>query len=69
MVRLQKGARYSFKESLGVKEEIVIEKTHRMKAGKNQRSNTPRGVLKICSKLTGEHPCRSVISIKLQNKV
>ena len=23
------------------------------------------GVLKICSKLTGEHPCRSVISIKL----
>ena len=24
-------------------------------------------VLKICSKLTGEHPCRSVISIKLQN--
>ena len=24
-----------------------------------------KGVLKICSKLTGEHPCRSVISIKL----
>ena len=23
------------------------------------------GVLKICSKLTGEHPCRSAISIKL----
>ena len=23
------------------------------------------GVLKICSKFTGEHPCRSVISIKL----
>ena len=22
-----------------------------------------KGVLKICSKLTGEHPCRSVISI------
>ena len=24
-------------------------------------------VLKICSKFSGEHPCRSVISIKLQN--
>ena len=32
----------------------------------------PRGVLgkdvlKICSKFTGEHPCRSMISIKLQS--
>ena len=26
-----------------------------------------KGVLKILSKFTGEHPCRSVISIKLQN--
>ena len=25
------------------------------------------GVLKICSKFTGEHPCRNVISIKLQS--
>ena len=24
-----------------------------------------KAVLKICSKFTGEHPCRSVISIKL----
>ena len=24
-----------------------------------------KGVLKICGKFTGEHPCRSVISIKL----
>ena len=24
-------------------------------------------VLKICSKFTGKHPCRSVISIKLQS--
>ena len=24
-----------------------------------------KGFLKICSKYTGEHPCRSVISIKL----
>ena len=26
-----------------------------------------KGVLKICSKLTGEHSCRSAISIKLQS--
>ena len=26
-----------------------------------------KGVLKICTKFTGEHPCRSVISIKLQS--
>ena len=25
-----------------------------------------KGVLKICSKFTGEHPCQSVISIKLK---
>ena len=35
------------------------------------RSNRPevllvKGVLKICSKFTGEHPCRSAILIKLQ---
>ena len=27
-----------------------------------------KDVLKICSKFTGKHPCRSVISIKLQGK-
>ena len=27
-----------------------------------------KGVLEICSKFTGEHPCRSAIAIKLQNK-
>ena len=27
-----------------------------------------KGVLKICSKRTGEHPCRSAISIKLKSK-
>ena len=26
-----------------------------------------KGVLKMCSKFTGEHPCGSVISIKLQS--
>ena len=36
------------------------------------RSNPPevflgKGVLKICSKFTGEHPCRSATSIKLQS--
>ena len=27
-----------------------------------------KGVLKICSKFIGKHPCRSVISVKLQSK-
>ena len=36
------------------------------------RSSVPevslrKGVLKICCKFTGEHPCRNVISIKLQS--
>ena len=38
----------------------------------SERSNHPdvfleKGVLRICSKFTGEHPCRSAISIKLQS--
>ena len=38
----------------------------------NNRSRHPevflgKGVLKICSKFTGEHPCRSAIWIKLQS--
>ena len=38
----------------------------------NSQKQPPRGVLgkgvlKICSKLTGEHPCRSAILIKLQS--
>ena len=28
-----------------------------------------KGALKICSKFTGEHPCRSAIPIKLQSNV
>ena len=28
-----------------------------------------KGILKICSKFTGAHPCRRAISIKLQNKI
>ena len=27
-----------------------------------------KGILKICSKCAGEHPCRSAISIELQSK-
>ena len=28
-----------------------------------------KSILKICSKFTGEHPCRSAISIKLQSNL
>ena len=42
-----------------------------MKEEKNKSSHLEvfleKGVLKICSKFTGEHPCRSEISIKLQS--
>ena len=41
--------------------------------GKKNRGNRlgvflGKGILKICSKFTGGHTCRSVISIKLQSK-
>ena len=40
----------------------------------NNRSSQPRvflakAVLKICNKFTGEHPCRSAVSIKLQSNL
>ena len=28
-----------------------------------------KGVLEICNKFTGDHPCRSVISIKFQSNL
>ena len=34
-----------FKESLGTEDEIVIERAHRVKTGKNQRSTTPRTIV------------------------
>ena len=32
------------------------------------RCSLKKAVLKICSKIIGEHPCRSAISIKLQSE-
>ena len=51
---------------------IVGKYKHHPRVTGIKRSNHPelflvRGVLKICSKFTGEHPCQSVISIKLQS--
>ena len=48
-----------------------VSKVGCVRAPENDRSSPPevflgKGVLKICSKFTGEHPCRTVISIKLQ---
>ena len=34
-----------FKESLGIEEEAVIEKAHRMKTEKSNKSNTPRTIV------------------------
>ena len=53
---------------------IFVTKPEQFHAGqcykKHDGSSPPEmllgeGVLKICSKFTGEHPCRSVISMKL----
>ena len=48
----------------------MLEFNHPIKDPTCFRSSHPelflrKGVPKICSKFTGEHPCRSVISIKL----
>ena len=37
-----------------------------LSAGFYSQNQSSRGVLKICSKFTGEHPCRNVIAIKMQ---
>ena len=34
-----------FKESLGIEEELVIERTHMMKTDKNKKSNTPTTIV------------------------
>ena len=49
---------------------IFLWRAHQEKV--NFRSSHPevflgKGVLKICSRFTGEHPCRSALSIKLQS--
>ena len=49
---------------------ILVRKEELPNLTSNIRSSRPevflvKGVLKICNKFTGEHPCRSVISIKL----
>ena len=44
----------------------VIHKTTKTRSS-HSHEFLRKGVLKICSKFTGEHPCRSAISIKLQS--
>ena len=44
-----------------------IQRDENYRTGGNQALG--KGVLKICSKFTVEHPCRSAISIKLQSNV
>ena len=61
----------SSKESLRIKFKDVICRSSPPEVFLEKGRNSPpevfleKGVLKICSKLTGEHPCLSVISIKL----
>ena len=44
----------------------MLEFTKAILKGASISSSPPKSLLRICSKFTGEHPCRSVISIKLQ---
>ena len=49
---------------------LALNNRHSIPPPKRSRSSHPevflrKGVLKLCSKFTGEHPCRSAISIKL----
>ena len=57
---------------------VDTENRGKMKNEKHEKSSTTnrssypevllvKGVLKICNTFTGEHPCQSVISIKLQS--
>ena len=56
--------------STPVRSSVLFEFLFLKSRGSRYRRRRPevfliKGVLKICSKFTGEHPCRSVISIKL----
>ena len=44
---------------------IVLENTKKVSRSTNPEVFLRKGVLNICNKFTGEHPCRSAISIKL----
>ena len=48
---------------------MLVEKTNQISKsrGSHLEMFLGKGVLKICSKFTGEHPCRSAISVKLQS--
>ena len=48
-------------------DELVIEEIKKHGQKQLPRGVLSKSVLKICSKFTGEHPCRSVISIKLKS--
>ena len=60
---------YFKQKALNVGEKILLLEETTPFCGKDRSSHPEaflgKGVLKICSKFTGEHPCRNVISINL----
>ena len=54
-----------YRTSLG--KALLIVSSKKSLSGSGPEVFLRKGVLRICSKFTGEHLCRSVISIKLQS--
>ena len=54
-----------YRTSLG--NALLIVSSKKSLSGSGPEVFLRKGVLRICSKFTGEHLCRSVISIKLQS--
>ena len=48
-------------------DELIIEEIKKQGQKQPPRGVLSKSVLKICSKFTGEHPCRSIISMKLKS--
>ena len=48
-------------------DELIIEEIKKHRQKQPPRGALSKSVLKICSKFTGEDPCRSIISMKLKS--
>ena len=63
---VRQGPKYASDFNFGYSEPITLEYRITLKCSETAEVLLGKSVRKICSKFTGENPCRSVISIKLQ---